>query len=384
MKIVHVTNAGGFGRTQMGGAERAVAELSTALANDYGWEEHVIAPPEFFSASTIGEGVTTHPLELDEFSLRRARGSSGGLRSKLKEISPDVTMAHLLRGTLVGLPAAASVTTSLRISVLHASLSDYRTASIRQRLRLAANRAAFRRVAKRYADLNIAVSEDNHKDLVEIDGLAPRSVQTIHNWASPEFNLEARSRRAAVRAAMGVRPEDRLVLAVGRLEPEKNQGFLIELLAAAPSLTLAIAGAGALHDHYEQAASAAGVAERVRLLGFRRDVPQLLAAADVVAVPSLFEAFGRTVVEALAVGTPVVTNSLPAITEILDRAPAGAGRQVPLRDRDGWRAALEHDDEHSSAELAAYAREHFSLERAAATYDQALRRLTREKDSGNA
>lgn len=377
MRIVHITNAGGFGRTQRGGAERAVDELASELSTSFGWDEHVIAPPEFFANGSLGESVARHPVGLSEFSTLKARRHSGMIAQTLREIQPDVVMTHLLRGTMIGLPAAARNTKAKRVSVLHATLSDYEKQPGRNRFKGSLNRAAYRRVAGNLADLNIAISGVNRADLVEVDRLDPKSVVMIHNWVSPEFSASKRGGRSAVRAGIEVGPEAPLALVAGRLEREKNQSLAIELLADAPDLTLAIAGEGELRGELVALARRTGVEKRVRFVGHRTDIAELMAAADVVVVPSLFEAFGRVIVEALAVGTPVIASQIPAIEEVLEGAPAGAATTIPLDDRQAWADHL--SDAAAGAadpeELAAFAAHRYSLHAAATRYDCALRSL---------
>lgn len=380
MRIVHITNAGGFGRTQRGGAERAVDELSSELARSFGWEEHVIAPPEFFAGGNRSESVNAHPVELGEFGMFRSRRRDGEIASVLREIDPDVVMTHLLRGTLVGLPLATRFTRAKRVSVLHATLSDYERQPGHRKLKGRLNRAAYRRAASRMADLNIAISEVNRADLVSVDRLNPDLVLTIHNWVSTEFDVAKRTSRDAVRAGIDIGTDTPLALIAGRLEAEKNPAFAIELLVHVPELALVLAGDGALRGELEALALRLGVQARVRFLGHRSDVPDLMAAADIVLVPSLFEAFGRSIVEAIAVGTPVVANRLPAVEEVLDGAPEGAAKTIPLDDQASWIEVLSAvaSGEVTPANpetLADFARRRYSLEAAAARYDFALRSL---------
>jgi glycosyltransferase involved in cell wall biosynthesis len=135
---------------------------------------------------------------------------------------------------------------------------------------------------------------------------------------------------ARVRAELGAgdRP---VVLAVGRLAAQK--GFGVLLAAAAewqqrdPRPLVAIAGEGPLEDELKAAAQRHGV--EARFLGPRRDVPALLAAADVVAVPSHWEARALIVQEALLAGRPVVASRVGGIPELTG---ADAALLVPAGD----------------------------------------------------
>ena len=100
-----------------------------------------------------------------------------------------------------------------------------------------------------------------------------------------------------------------LLLALGRLHPNKAFDVLIEALAAIPGAWLWLAGAGALDGDLKALAARRGVADRIRFLGWRDDVAALFAAADVLVCPSRHEPLGNVVLEAWAHGVPVVATA---------------------------------------------------------------------------
>lgn len=136
-------------------------------------------------------------------------------------------------------------------------------------------------------------------------------------------------RRDDVRERIGVRPDDRVLLCVGRLAKEKNLELLLEALARSndPSLKLVIAGDGPLRADLEQLGRAYGVFERVRFLGFvsRHDLPDLYASADAFVMASTTETQGIVQVEALAAGSTVIAADAPQNRDVL----GGAGLLVP-------------------------------------------------------
>lgn len=100
-----------------------------------------------------------------------------------------------------------------------------------------------------------------------------------------------------------------LALALGRLHPNKGFDLLLEALAETRNVTFWIAGDGPLRSGLERLASRLGIADRVRFLGWREDVPDLLAAADLLVCPSLHEPLGNVVIEAWSAGLPVVATA---------------------------------------------------------------------------
>jgi glycosyltransferase involved in cell wall biosynthesis len=111
------------------------------------------------------------------------------------------------------------------------------------------------------------------------------------------------------------------LLAVGRLQPQKGQRFLIEAMATIrrrhPDVRLLIAGEGSERDGLESLCSREGVDDIVEFLGLRRDVPALLRRSDVFVLPSLWEGNPNVMIEAMALGCSVVASDIPQIRESL-------------------------------------------------------------------
>jgi glycosyltransferase involved in cell wall biosynthesis len=125
-----------------------------------------------------------------------------------------------------------------------------------------------------------------------------------------------------------------VILTVGRLIHEKGQRHLVaamrEVVAMSPGAVLLVAGEGVLRSELEGLIARLDLNESVFLLGHRADVPELLQAADVFALPSLLEGAAGAVVEAMMAGKPVVASDLPSVRECV--ADAGAALLVPPGD----------------------------------------------------
>jgi glycosyltransferase involved in cell wall biosynthesis len=134
----------------------------------------------------------------------------------------------------------------------------------------------------------------------------------------------------AAAAAVSVAPGGRapLALALGRLHPNKGFELLLEALAATREITLWIAGDGPLRARLERLATRLGITGRVRFLGWREDVPRLLAAADLLVCPSLYEPLGNVVIEAWSARLPVVATASDGPAGLIEDGESGI--LVPL------------------------------------------------------
>ena len=163
-------------------------------------------------------------------------------------------------------------------------------------------------------------------------GLEPDRVSVLPN---PAPRIPTLPPREQLRAELGL-SGDSLVFA-GRLGPQKAVGVLLEALAAVPDVTLAVAGDGPERTALEHEAKRLGLDGRVTFLGTvaRERVLRLFAAADASVLPSAWENFPHTVVEALAVGCPVISTAVGRCSgggaRRGERAAGLAGRSVGAR-----------------------------------------------------
>ena len=131
--------------------------------------------------------------------------------------------------------------------------------------------------------------------------------------------------RLALCAELGLPNEAVLIGSVGRLTRQKGYDLLIEALAqsALTSAHLLLSGAGEEADRLTAQARQRGLAERVHLLGYRRDVPRWLGALDLYVQPSRFEGMPNAVLEAMAAGCPIVASAVDGLQELIDDGGQG-------------------------------------------------------------
>jgi glycosyltransferase involved in cell wall biosynthesis len=165
--------------------------------------------------------------------------------------------------------------------------------------------------AYRRSSVIVAVSEQVKRELV-VAGVSTDRIRVIVNGV--DLN-EFRPQRVE-RTALGL-PEGALLLFVGDIRtPRKNVDTLLRALTGVPVAVLAVVG-DVLGSPYPDLAKALGVARRVMFLGYRKDVPLLMRAADVFVFPSRYEACSLVLLEALASGLPVISARTTGGTELL-------------------------------------------------------------------
>jgi sugar transferase (PEP-CTERM/EpsH1 system associated) len=241
-------------------------------------------------------------------------------------------------------------------------------------------RNRFRRLLSPLVWRFTTVSRDLERWLTGTVGIPAEKIVTIVNGVDAARFAEATP--GPGRRALGL-ADDRVVIGtVGRLNPVKDQGTLLEAFASIPDarreLSLVLVGDGPAASVLRERAARPDLAGRVHLLGRRDDVPLLLQGLDVFALPSLNEGISNTVLEAMASGLPVVATRTGGNPELIEDGVTG--RLVPVGDAAALAQALAAyaGDAHLRAQHGKAARgravEEFGLDRMIDRY----RRLYRE------
>jgi glycosyltransferase involved in cell wall biosynthesis len=122
-----------------------------------------------------------------------------------------------------------------------------------------------------------------------------RRVETLSQRTKEQF-----------KSSLGIPPHHKLLLALGRLHPSKAHDTLLRAIVPIADVSVIIAGDGPLRLALEALSRELGIADRVRLLGWRKDTAELFAAADISVFPSRFEPFGNVVVESWGQRVPII------------------------------------------------------------------------------
>ena len=169
------------------------------------------------------------------------------------------------------------------------------------------------------ADRVIAVS-DRTADALRDGGYRPALVTTIHNGIDLHKVIATRTPEE-VKRGLALEPGTMLIGTVGRLSPVKGHDTFLRaarlILDRAPETRFVIAGGGPLEGDLMALASQLGITHACRFLGARSDVFDLMAAMDLFVLPSLNEGLPMAVLEAMALGTPVVVSDVGGLPEVV-------------------------------------------------------------------
>ncbi|GGE03524.1 glycosyl transferase family 1 [Aureimonas endophytica] len=239
---------------------------------------------------------------------------TASLAEALERLRPDILHVHAGIGweghDLAAVGRRAGIAAILRTEHLPFVLTDPTEIAVHRR-------------AVHDLDAVVCVSRTAAESFVAA-GVDPNLIHAIANGVHPR--PPGRS-RADSRRNLGIAPEATVVLVVARLTEQKGHAVLLDALAAdrpsVPGFVCLIAGDGPLRMPLERQARTAGLGQTVRFLGERDDVADLMAAADCLVLPSLFEGLPLVVLEAMAAGLPVVATLIGGTSEAVDDGVTG-------------------------------------------------------------
>ena len=289
------------------------------------------------SALLLNSGRTADELTLQGIPVTVCDESRLGIArlllavtNHLKRIRPHILHSHGYKAHIVGALAGKLSHNPLTVQTYHGleeNLAGW--AGLKMNLYNGINVA----VGGATADGIVGVSSEITKIL---EGRYPSAdVRCITNGIDLARVVPS-SERSAMRAQLGIAPNTFLVGTVGRLMPIKGLEYLIEAFAQfrrrrdPQESKLIIVGDGPLRAALEQCAESHGLSRQVEFLGMRTDVYNLIRAFDAFVLPSLHEGVPMVLLEAMALGVPIVASAVGGIPEILeDRKEA---LLVPARD----------------------------------------------------
>jgi len=261
------------------------------------------------------------------------------LRARLRELSPRIVHTHSSKAGVLGRAAARAAGVETVVHTIHGLPFHRFNNYLLNSLYISAERFAAAR-----CDRIISVADAMTRQAVAAGVAPPEKFLTIHSGMEIEPFLAAREKRAGARARLGFGHDDFVIVKLARLFELKGHRELLEAAASLvpehPNLRLLFVGDGILRAHLEERARALGLAQRVVFTGLvpAPEVPEHLAASDLLVHASLREGLPRAVPQALLTGTPVVAFDLDGAPEIVRDGETGL--LVPPRDTKSLAAAI--------------------------------------------
>jgi glycosyltransferase involved in cell wall biosynthesis len=338
-----------------GGLERVATSLTLALAEDPAVDRVIVCSS---GGNPYSEELRRHGIEFEPIPRPFPRpaslaGAAFTLARILRRERPHVVHTHNPGATAAA--ALARILARRREIPIVASFHGVLPSRVRRATR-----------ALSLADLVIGVSPTTTRALVDA-GLAADRTTTIFNAVAPEERPGAEVRQEF--DAVGVP----LVVTVGRYVGEKNQALLLEALAQLERpLRALIVGYGPREEELRSRADELGLGDAVVVTGRRDDAPDLIAAADVFALSSSSEALPLVLIEAMALGTPVVATAVGGVADVV--ADGRTGLLVPPGDAAALASAIRRVlgepglAERLRSEAGSFVEEHCSLPAMVAAY----------------
>lgn len=314
---------------RVGGSEEyLVRQLQGIVAHRSEFDVHVFAPRGFTAA---------HPELANLVPIHEAPTSAA--RRSMRVVVENTWLARATRGFDIvhhgggTIPTFGARHTLLTIhDVQYTAYPEYfsrlKLAYLRSRVPASVARASMIAVPSQFVK----------RTLLEQFGVSEKRVIVVRHGMPPRLGANATS-ATELRTKFGL-GDRKVVVYPAVTHPHKNHRFLVRLLAENwRDVVLVCAGSrGLAHDEVSALAAQLGVADRVRMVGRVSDDDRdgLLALAEAMVFPSLYEGFGAPLVEAMTIGTPVICSDQAAVPEVV----GGAAMVLPL-DQAAWASALD-------------------------------------------
>ena len=305
-RAIQLVSTGGFY-----GAERTLLELATFL-RDQGWDSRIVA------------------LEGDSADLMRCaaeQGIRGEAYVPAGRLSV-VPMLRRLRAELAGESRTVVHSHGYKPDILLAALGVPRRLPCvatchswySETVKLKTLEFLDKRAVRRF-DHVVAVSEEICRDLRDSGTPVDRVCRRL---TKRDQCSDARGEYAGrdPREEWRVSPGDKLIVQIGRLARSKRNALLLKALLSLPRVKVALVGDGEERAALVDYARSTGIADRVIFAGYRRDAAAIMAAADVLAITSNKEGLPVVILEAMAVGCPIVATAVGSIPEVLSSQSA--------------------------------------------------------------
>jgi glycosyltransferase involved in cell wall biosynthesis len=224
---------------------------------------------------------------------------------------PDIVHTHSSKGGLLGRLAAKVYGVSPIIHTPHGHVFYGHFGPIASKVFL-----WIERLFSKFTDRLVALTHGEKDDYIEMPVCSPEKLLTIHSGVDIQQFLHTNGNRVEKKRSLGLGPKEPVIGFVGWLLPIKGPEYLLKAMdyiwPEQPDTTLVMVGKGDLDFDLRAEALRKNVNGKVKFLGWRQDIHELMSVFDIFVLPSLNESMGRVLVEAMAAGKPVVASRVGA------------------------------------------------------------------------
>jgi glycosyltransferase involved in cell wall biosynthesis len=308
-RVLHVIDS-----LHLGGAQEVVLNLATCGSSRFLHEVATMHGHGIYWDRLREAGIKVHSLSIHKhlpFYLAT-------LPALLLAHRPDILHCHLIPSNIIAKPLGALFRVPLILNHDHTN-DPHR---IDNKLLLAVDKTT-----NSFAHHIIAVAAACRNFLIQHESIPPHKITLIPNAIDLRRFSPRKSDRRKSRNKFGLPLDAKVIAGVGRLNSQKNFSLFLDIAAALvlrfPELRFLLAGDGPEESMLREKARSLGLEDRVVFAGYVADTRHVYTAADMLLMPSRFEGLPMTLLEAMAMGLPVVASKLDGIAEVIEDGREG-------------------------------------------------------------
>jgi glycosyltransferase involved in cell wall biosynthesis len=308
-RVLHIIDS-----LHLGGAQEVVLNLATCGSSRFRHEVATLHDHGIYWDRLKRAGIKVHSLSPHKF----LPAYLASIPWRILADKPDILHCHLIPSNIIAKPLGALL--GVPVIINHDHTNDPHR--IDNKILLALDKST-----NRFAHHIIAVAAACRDFLTTHESIPLEKISLVPNAIDLRRFSPGEASRDEARARLGLPVASRIVAGVGRLNPQKNFALFLDIAAQLaprfPDLHFLLAGDGPEEQMLREKASALGIANRVTFSGYVADTRLVYLAADVLLMPSRYEGLPMTLLEAMAMGLPVVASKLDGIAEVIGDGSEG-------------------------------------------------------------